>query len=579
MNSVFRLLLLTLAVSLLPASRGLSIDTYPGSGVTIRVETLYQHLPVRGFSPIRITIANDSGKERTWHFQFTSREGFSADGLLIHETALTVEAGDTKRFDLMVPLVRGTRFARLTLVVTGHGTIAERRTQHFSTAGNGSYGSGFNNRTVAMSASLSNPNWGNLANVSGSSGKRSQNWIAGSAFSPAYMPADWRAYAGFDTVWLTDREWLATGAAERLAVLDWVATGGRLYVCREEGDDSSLPDLAFLDGEEVNRGFGTIRRWTRTGFDLDIEATQDELARNVFAVADALDSDYDRSHWALSDPLPEVAIRKGLFIGFLVLFAIVVGPVNLFVLAREPNRYRLFWTTPALSVGASVAILLLILLQDGVGGSGHQIAAWHHLPDENKATFLQEQVSRTALLLNRDFAIETPVSLSRLTLPSSSLTGFETVVGHGNYGGDWFVNRSIQGHFIEGVTATRWRLEAASPQIPGTAPELISTFPFTLESVFYRDADGALWHAADLAAGEPVRLQPVDTTAFDDAWNAFMERAGSIVMKRIEPLATRTEYFFAFTRDHPETTLQTLDAIDWETRSTLHIGPLAGSNP
>ena len=43
----------------------------------------------------------------------------------------------------------------------------------------------------------------------------------------------------------------------------------------------------------------------------------------------------------------------------LIAFGIIVGPVNLFVIARQGRRHRLFWTTPLISLIASLLLIAL----------------------------------------------------------------------------------------------------------------------------------------------------------------------------------------------------------------------------
>lgn len=546
-------------------------QTEPGSGIDIEVRSFYEELPRRGFLPLRITISNNSGKQRTWEATFLSQANES--GTVRHQVALTVADGEAKQFNLLVPLVRSNYYGQFTAHITGFGFEGGTGTFHLS----GRY-SGHTTPyppAIAMSEKLAQVNWDQLdallPNLNGSSFGHSML---------SSMSADWRGFAGFDSVWISDQEWLSTGAAERLTVLDWVAVGGILYLCREENDQTPLPNLENLTVRQpVRRGLGEIRRWTRTGDNLDLEATKDELNRQSFALHNQLEDFYRRASWPLLGSLPEVKVRKTLFIGFLLLFAAVIGPVNLFVFARGARRHRLFWTTPAISLAASLMIFLLILLQDGVGGTGRQLALWTYLPNENKAVFLQEQASRTALLTRRQFSVDTPVSLSAINI--MSLASVETGnfhAGHRSFSGDWFRNRSTQAHLLAGVTATRSRLEAGPPLAGGGPPQLLSTFPFNLESVFYCDADGTWWHAADLAPGKTRTFERVEDDAFERAWREFLADAGKVIERRASTLSNRPGHFYAFS-DKKEGTWQTLKSIDWQTRKSLHTGPVAAPQP
>ncbi|NIP92090.1 MAG: hypothetical protein GWO24_00865, partial [Akkermansiaceae bacterium] len=65
-------------------------------------------------------------------------------------------------------------------------------------------------------------------------------------------------------------------------------------------------------------------------------------------------------------------------------------------------RHRLFITTPLISLGASLLLVVLILFQDGFGGSGQRVTLMEIGP-ENTAYLSQEQIARTGVLLKTGF--------------------------------------------------------------------------------------------------------------------------------------------------------------------------------
>ncbi len=61
------------------------------------------------------------------------------------------------------------------------------------------------------------------------------------AFDPAMMSADWRAYLGFDLVFFTAADWLAAPPEVRLALTQWVAAGGELRLIANQDGGLNLP--------------------------------------------------------------------------------------------------------------------------------------------------------------------------------------------------------------------------------------------------------------------------------------------------------------------------------------------------
>ncbi len=543
----------------------------PGSGVDIEIAGFYSTVPSHGFAPFRVTIDNQSGRERTWSFQFVSQRDYSGESTVTHEASFTVESGQARQFDVMVPLVRSTyNDGQLFIQVNGYG-VAQQQLHVFY-----GYRRGMGTRSIslAMSEKLGTANWNEIESQLGSSS------YAGSPFSTAHMPSDWRAYVAFDQLYISDDEWRGASTPQRLAVLDWIATGGELFVCREPADiASALPDLPALTPDDpVARGFGQIHLESREKMSLN----RDAIIRRIQhpkrdLLFESLENGYRASGWGLLNKLADVRLRPAFFITFLILFGIVIGPVNLFLFARGSKRHRLFWTTPLLSIGASLFIFVLILVQDGVGGIGHQVAIWTHFPDENRSAFLQEQASRTSLLPGRGFSVDTPVFLSLMEIDSpTSFQAGRFQAGGRSFDGDWFRSRSRQGHLIQGVTATRWRLEASGDA--GSGLQLLSTFPFTLKQVFIHDANGRWWRAENVESGQIATFTSCEEKAFQDALSAFLKETGPILSDRVRNAPDAPGRFYAFA-EGKEGTVPTFERIDWLTQKHFHTGPIAATRP
>lgn len=545
------------------------IEPIPDSGIDVSIQGAYKEIPSSGYLPLQVIIENNSGKTRSWDLTSSSTAGYIDQRVVKHRATFTVENGERKVFNLVAPLTDAFSPPHLSgeymIHLSGYGVRNMRL--HF--------GFGFGSRSrqgtrVGMSESLAPRNLEKLQAASPD--------FAGTSFDLTLIPPDWRAFSGFDQIWISDDEWRATDAATRLTLLDWVATGGILYICREENDPMPLTGLTNLpENESLTRGFGEIRTHPRHGGNLDEAATLEAIQQPVHSARTLLRDLHTPSSWALLDKLNKLTIRTTLFISFLVLFGIVVGPINVFVFARGSKRFRLFWTTPLISVSASIFIFALILLQDGFGGHGHQLAIWRYFPHENKAIFQQEQASRTGLLLKRDFSVDVPVSLLpiRIETIGSSISGSFGVQQRA-FSGDWFRSRSLQGHLLKGVTNTRSRIEITESS--DGVPSVLSTFPFPLETVFYLDENGHWWHVENLRSGESQMLEKSDLREFDERRRKFSDQATPFIGNEISRLPPESGQFFAFANASGGT-WETLSTIDWKSRNSFHFGPVIFSNP
>jgi hypothetical protein len=197
---------------------------------------------------------------------------------------------------------------------------------------------------------------------------------------------------------------------------------------------------------------------------------------------------------------------------FLVVFAALIGPVNLFWLAPAKKRHRLFFTTPIISLVGAVAVGIAIVLQDGIGGDGVRRALVWLVPGESQAAVFQEQGSRSGLLVARDFTLEEGVLCAVLPVDgniytSSASSGVFTRERN-QAGGGWFGNRARQAHLLRSLAPTRARLELAGTA-PDGAPIVESTLTTELRDFRMRDADGKTWSAASVPTGQRVTLQSV----------------------------------------------------------------------
>ncbi len=136
--------------------------------------------------------------------------------------------------------------------------------------------------------------------------------------------------------------------------------------------------LPTPDGKPGAYGFGQVGVQNVTAFPPDTTVLQGLIEHDGANPARQVDFDY--STWGLRDKVGSFTVHTGLILSFVLVFGALIGPVNLFVFARGKKRFRLFWTTPLISIIASVALIVGILLTDGIGGSGKQLIAVFSLP-------------------------------------------------------------------------------------------------------------------------------------------------------------------------------------------------------
>lgn len=218
--------------------------------------------------------------------------------------------------------------------------------------------------------------------ATGSSSGYSSNESCFASFLPAHLPTDWRAYAGLDILALSSDEWNTLPPGVRTVIRQWVILGGVLdlyysgpapdAIRQELGVEGTTGDLALL-------GAGRVRSSKWDGKELTGEQWR-YFKEGAPGLSD-LNVRHNTAETALTGAnrsIPAAGLRDALGIRsfaawqvglILLLFGVVVGPVNLFYLAGPGRRHRLFFTTPVIALAASAVLIAVIFLQDGAGGA------------------------------------------------------------------------------------------------------------------------------------------------------------------------------------------------------------------
>jgi hypothetical protein len=454
-----------------------------------------------------------------------------------------------------------------------------------------------------------------------------------SVIDPRQVPADWRMWSSFSGMLLTTDEYAALDNARKAALRAWVGLGGQLCLIpanaeAASGNDSSTEKIGAgiivtlaeplsavsptaaagpasteteKDRAERWRAEVAARRATRAAGmpAAGTPATPAPVLRpeeffplgpevKLFQGTNGLP---DQSALQL-DPFGALGEYAGNDVGdnpwlavFLVVFAVVVGPVNLFIFAPANRRHRLFLTTPLIALAASILLGAAILAEDGIGGGGVRRTLVVVLPDDNQTAVFQEQAVRTGFLLGRTFALPEDVQLTSLPLNEPRWGGpATTFLRQGSRaGGDWFQNRARDAHLLQRVVPSRGRVEQVGAGADG-APIVQSSLGATLQDFVCFDEAGQPWKTGELAPGRRVTLERGGTWIGKSA-NATTVPGGSRRFKEVFDTALETlpGRWCARGTATELAPIATLSAIRWEDGDIIYAGTLettaaAGTN-
>lgn len=555
------LILLAIAAGAISPSRAQTsvLKTTDRKGASIDIASPFEHAPAYGFTPLQIKLENPGLATAKWSINQSTYGSSGFHG----EFTLECPSQETRALTVMVPVGDATvdmySYSQgCALLITGEGVRESR---------------GFGNNYQSKDSNV-------LIGVRSNLAPKVPNPVN---FDTSMAPVDWRAYQGYAGVVISDEEWHGLAPGARLALLTWVKSGGALAVVGQDvppgRDGFGLP--AVLPGQDpIACGLGNLyliakkefqgMGYVLTGQHADAFRRRDSSAS---ASTDAWQNRAPALFRSANTPLV-----NGLMLLVVVAFAVVIGPINLFLIAPSKRRHRLFFSVPIISASAGALLLLGVVIGDGFGGKGTRHVLVENQPGDggNNNHVIQYQTSRCGVLFSTGFTSKGAVFIEQLAAPGRSSRG---EYSSGSYGlkinetelvasGPWFSSRTSQHYRMAAVTPTRGRIEASGD---GEATKLTSSFDFPITSLLF-SRDGRKWYQADgLRQGEPVGVKEVAEAVVARAVADQVKEAPREIADRADTLRRRPRHFIAFTAAPPA--IDTHSAIRWTDHGII-TGPL-----
>lgn len=365
------------------------------------------------------------------------------------------------------------------------------------------------------------PSGGPSASSSGSPGSR------GRGSSPSYETIDlglpvsawntnWLGFSRYDGVIVTDEDIRQMPPDVQSALWRYVECGGALFVLGEQELPESWDLKGFLKPElpadaaglaVYNVGFGqcivspatdtksldqkqwrhVIESWTKTAIPWQWDNSVED-ANRIFPVVSKLG----------------IPVR-GLFL-LMLLFAVVIGPVNLIMLSRRKRRIWLLWTTPVISLLTCLGVFAYATFAEG----------WKQVVRTEALTILDERVHRATTIGWTAF-------YSALTLGEGLHFGYETELTpqmsvrdtnkvltvdwtHDQHLGSGWVTARVPIHFMVRKSDTR-RERVTVRRDANAGLRIVNGLGVDISQFWLEDRDGAIYSAIDIPAGEEVELR------------------------------------------------------------------------
>lgn len=576
---LFLFLLLAIAATS-HAQRPLAKWQYDKGATTLELTGVFDPPPPTGYQPVRVQAANGFTEKRSWRLEFSASADWRQRGSARSTFNIDTEPGQSASSVLLVPQAnenQNNSYHQLRIIAssaqlpTQNHHDSSNRVQQFPAIA-------ISDALAQKSLTLLGDETQKVITGGGSYGPN----IFGSRFRPDQLPEDWLGFSGFDFVMLTTDEWLALAPGARTALLQWVNFGGSLHLYRTTGN-TTLDSLGGALSPQMGLGFIELLTWN--GDTLDAPVTVARYHRKSENFHSHLSSGYNApGAWERLRALGEQHFANWQVALFLLVFGVLIGPVNLFVLAPAGKRHKLFYTTPLISLAASTLLIGLIFIQDGTGGQGRRFIAIQIAPEEASAYVTQEQVSRTGVLFRSSFTLPRPGLIHQVPLPESPWVKFtgdyrsqpmEVRLDGANAGGNWFQSRAVQAQFLRTLVPTRGRIELVPNQTPDAPPAIVSSLDLVLEKFMYIDARGGGWKAeAPVRKGQPVTLAKADLAWLKEA-RGSIDSGSQWLAPRLQSMPSQQPGFVATASAAPGFAIDTLPSIDWKDDKVLVFGAVA----
>lgn len=338
-------------------------------------------------------------------------------------------------------------------------------------------------------------------------------FVNASGFEP-----NWLSYSSFDgcVLALTDAQGLAP--SELSALWQYIECGGSVAVMGA-GD---LPDAwAKLDPRLADQTLddSSFERY-RVGMGILLLTGPAEqlLVNNPSAAAEIAHSwSQSENVWGTlptasgaNASLPMVkaldaqASLRQMFIAMLA-FAVLIGPINLIVLAKRKRRSWVFWTTPAVSALACAAVFLYAAFSEGWGQHTRYVFLTTLDQNVNRAATIgmvgfYSPMSDSSGLKFDDNTEVTPLVAGDLVSGTVDWTEGQ------HFKGDW-VKARIPRHFK--LRKNETRRERINLRRDGGTLKIVNGIGADIKSIVYLDHDGRRYRASDVPKGGEAALEEI----------------------------------------------------------------------
>jgi len=577
------------------------------NGTEVSFTPLVNNLPYSGYYPVEVTFSNRSSKEQTLHIDSmsTSSAGYSYSYLAYQNRSLdinksfkfSVGGNETKKYQILVPVARHQRSGgNYSAYMTNVDFVARvgGRELYFDFEGAG----GADDANILFSP--------------GVKGQKVTSFQESRTFHLESFPNQLKAIRGYSVIMFTIRDLERLSKAQLSNLVAWVGQGGvlifhantkgalkeltfieknfrnadvpkKINTSSSESIEYKAGAIEFVDSKKLSTLLKSNQTWSDSS---GVRATKSYFTQNDFSVTSHIRNDFSYSTWPLNKELPTKVFGVALLCLFVIIFVILVAPLNFFVFARQGQRHRLFITTPLIAVAGSLLLLLFILLSEGVGAKGVRLIHMELDPERSQAFINQQQLVRSGVLFSTTFNLDEELDIYQVPISESRwarvIRGGEGVDekysysdsenGSIRHSGNYFSSRSEHGHLIRGHISTKANIDVSRK---GEGVTVASTFKETVETVYVK-SDGEYYKVSNLSTGKNQMAEKVSKADYLSKLREVENSFNGDYKVQFSRRMRQPNCFFAITNDAGG--IDTLKGIRWKSSKTIITGDLTSTS-
>ena len=353
--------------------------------------------------------------------------------------------------------------------------------------------------------------------------------LALSEFPVSEWSQNWLSYSRYHGILLAGGEWAVLPDGVKRALLEYVRCGGSLSIVGPTTFDGEPFTVEQTEGifKLSYPGFGIISATSRKDISTWGKPEWELLKDGWDASSRALRQ--SKSIKEANDWFPviedlSIPVRGLLLI--VLIFAVLIGPANLFILTRKKRQMWLFGTVPLLSIVASFIVFGYASFSEGWKGYTRTQSLTILDEDENLASSIGIAAFYCPLTpqdgLHFEYETECTAQINQDSYREGGNGRTLDWTSDQHLASGWITSR-IPSHFKLRKSQMR-REKIVFSEASSGLYDALNGFGSPVESLYYADAAGTLYHAEHIPPGAKITLQRLDQHVTPGVQNPLLLR-------------------------------------------------------